>query len=84
MNVSFHSVLFDRLSPVSPVFDPAVGRELREPEVVLGWSTLDYARSTAITPNTEMRPGIPGDFPAAPTRRNLNHCDAGRRVVCEV
>jgi len=47
-----------------PILDPAVGRELHEPEVVLAQSNLDYARSTSISPNTELCPRIPGD-PAA-------------------
>jgi hypothetical protein len=46
------------------VLNPTVGRELREPEAVLAQSSLDYARSTSISPNTELRPRIPGD-PAA-------------------
>jgi hypothetical protein len=35
-----------------------------EPEAGPGQSTLDYARSTAFCPNTEMRPHIPGGLPA--------------------
>jgi hypothetical protein len=42
------------------ILDPAVGRELREPEVVLAQSNLDYASSTSISPNTGLRPRIPG------------------------
>jgi len=44
--------------------DPAVGRELHEPEVVLAQSNLDYARSTSMSPNAELHPRIPGG-PAA-------------------
>jgi hypothetical protein len=59
MDVCFHHVLFDRWPPGAAVFDRAVGLELREPELVLGWSTVDYARSTNIIPNTGICPRIP-------------------------
>src|ERR1700722_6939451 len=48
-----------------PVNAAAVRRELREPRLAPGWSTVDYARSTATSSNAEMRAGIPRVLGAA-------------------
>ena len=61
-----------------------------EPEAVLGWSSVDYARSTAIIPNTEMRVRIPGPNAAPKRQRNAtpgHHIEAavlGREIECGV
>jgi len=70
--------------PGPAVTGAAVGRELHEPEVVLGWSTVDYARSTSVSPNTEMRPRIPGDPAPCPAPKFAQISAAATPRRCRV